>query len=168
VKTSHNFNETEQLIREMMENIHKIRQNRENNSVTFTEQKRIIEQEIRELRGKINKYDCNLSLCSWQNSLISKTNDGNFWYSEIGMVLWFRAARENNSVTFTEQKRIIEQEIRELRGKINNHLDKLQEDLLSELTEAVTIVTGQTSELLVSNFWYSEIGMVLWFRAAFE
>jgi actin-like ATPase involved in cell morphogenesis len=58
--------------------------------------------------------------------------------------------RENNSVTFTEQNRIIEQEIRELRGKINNHLDKLQEDLLSELTEAVTIVSGQTSELLLS------------------
>jgi hypothetical protein len=38
------------------------------------------------------QYDCNLSLCSLQNSLISKTNDGNFWYSEIGMVLWFREA----------------------------------------------------------------------------
>ena len=85
VKTSHNFNETEQLIREMMENIHKIRQN-----------------------------------------------------------------RENNSVTVTEQKRIIEQEIRELREEINNHLDKLQEDLLNELTEDVNIVTRQTSELMVS------------------
>jgi hypothetical protein len=85
VKTSHNFNETEQLIREMMENIHKIRQN-----------------------------------------------------------------RENNSVTVTEQKRIIEQEIRELRKEINNHLDKLQEDLLNELTEDVNIVTRQTSELMVS------------------
>jgi hypothetical protein len=40
-------------------------------------------------------------------------------------------------VTVTEQKRIIENEIRELREKINNHLDKLQEDLLNELTEAV-------------------------------
>jgi DNA-binding beta-propeller fold protein YncE len=85
VKTSHNFNESEQLIREMMENIHKIRQN-----------------------------------------------------------------RENNSVTVTEQKRIIEQEIRELREEINNHLDKLQEDLLNELTEDVNIVTRQTSELMVS------------------
>jgi gas vesicle protein len=50
------FNETEQLIREMMENIHKIRQNRENNSITVTEQKRIIEQEIRELREEINNH----------------------------------------------------------------------------------------------------------------
>jgi hypothetical protein len=41
-----------------------------------------------------------------------------------------------NSVTVTEQKRINEQEIRKLRGKINNHLDKLQENLLNELTEA--------------------------------
>jgi hypothetical protein len=47
VKTSHYFKETEQLIGEMMENILKIRQNRENNSGTVTEQKRIIENEIR-------------------------------------------------------------------------------------------------------------------------
>jgi hypothetical protein len=52
--------------------------------------------------------------------------------------------------TVTEQKRIIGNEIRELREKINNHLDKLQEDLLNELTEAVTIVTSQTSELMAS------------------
>jgi gas vesicle protein len=54
-----------------------------------------------------------------------------------------RQNRENNSGTVTEQKRIIENEIRELREKINNHFDKLQEDLLNELTEAVTIVTRQ-------------------------
>ena len=52
VKNSHEFNETERLIDEMMEYIHKIRQNRENNSGTITEQKRIIENEIRKLRGK--------------------------------------------------------------------------------------------------------------------
>ena len=46
VKTSHYFKETEQLIGEMMENTLKIRQNRENNSGTVTEQKRIIENEI--------------------------------------------------------------------------------------------------------------------------
>jgi hypothetical protein len=52
VKTSHKFIETEQIIDEMIENIHKIRQNRENNSVTVTERKIIIENEIQELRGK--------------------------------------------------------------------------------------------------------------------
>jgi hypothetical protein len=41
VKKSHYFKETEQLIGEMLENIHKILQNRENNSGTVTEQKRI-------------------------------------------------------------------------------------------------------------------------------
>jgi actin-like ATPase involved in cell morphogenesis len=85
VKTSHKCNETEQKIDEMMENIHKIRQN-----------------------------------------------------------------REKSSVTVTEQKRIIEHEIWELSGKINYHLDKLQEDLLNELTEAESIVTGETSELMAS------------------
>jgi hypothetical protein len=59
----------------------------------------------------------------------------------------------SSSVTVTEQKRIIENEIRELRGKINNHLDKLQEDLLNELTEAVAIVTRQTSELMAFNIF---------------
>jgi hypothetical protein len=68
----------------------------------------------------------------------------------IENILKIRQNRENNSGTVTEQKRIIENEIRELRGKINNHLDKLQADLLNELTEAVTIVTRQTSELMVS------------------
>ena len=47
MKNSHEFNETERLIDEMMEYIHKIRQNRENNSGTVTEQERIIENEIR-------------------------------------------------------------------------------------------------------------------------
>jgi hypothetical protein len=42
MKTSHDISETEQIIDEMIENIHKIRQNRENNSGTVTEQKRII------------------------------------------------------------------------------------------------------------------------------
>jgi hypothetical protein len=35
-----------------------------------------------------------------------------------------------------EQKQIIENEIQELRTTINNHLDKLQDDLMKELTEA--------------------------------
>jgi hypothetical protein len=42
VKTSTMFNETEHLIKEMFENIDKIRQNRETNSSSVKEQKRII------------------------------------------------------------------------------------------------------------------------------
>ena len=55
-----------------------------------------------------------------------------------------RNNRENNSVAATEQKQIIESEIRELRTKVNNHLDKLQENLLKELTEAETTITEKT------------------------
>jgi hypothetical protein len=44
--------------------------------------------------------------------------------------------RETNSSAVREQKIIIENEIREFRTKINNHLDKLQEHLMKELTEA--------------------------------
>ena len=58
--------------------------------------------------------------------------------------------RENNSSAVNEQKRIIEIEIQELRTKINNHLDKLQEDLMTKLTEADKYVTDETCELLVS------------------
>ena len=52
VKTSTMFNEVEHLIKELIENIGKIRQNRETNSSSVKEQKRIIENEIQELRTK--------------------------------------------------------------------------------------------------------------------
>ena len=61
-----------------------------------------------------------------------------------------RQNRETNSSAVKDQKRIIENEIQELRTKINNHLDKLQEDLMKELTEADKHVTDETRELLVS------------------
>lgn len=58
--------------------------------------------------------------------------------------------RENNSADVSEQKRVVEHEIWELRAKINKHLDKLQEDLMKELTEAETKIQVKTSELLSS------------------
>jgi hypothetical protein len=102
------------------------------------------------------QYKLNFSWCSSQCSLISNTYDGSFWYSSIGMVAWFRDSftklwysniehlieemieviskirqnREANSSSVKEQKRIIENEIQELRTKINNHLDRLQENLI--------------------------------------
>jgi DNA-binding beta-propeller fold protein YncE len=56
VKTSTMFNEVEHLIKEVIENIGKIRQNRETNSSAVKEQKRIYENEIQELRTKINNH----------------------------------------------------------------------------------------------------------------
>jgi hypothetical protein len=44
-----------------------------------------------------------------------------------------RQNREINSSAVREQKIIVENEIREVRKTINNHLDKLQEDLIKEL-----------------------------------
>jgi esterase/lipase len=61
-----------------------------------------------------------------------------------------RQNRETNSSAFKEQKRIIEKELQELRTKINNHLDKLQKDLMKKLTEADKLVTEETRKLLVS------------------
>ena len=61
-----------------------------------------------------------------------------------------RHNRVTNSSSVKEQKRIIENEIQELRTKINTHLDKLQEDLMKELTEAEKQVTTETHELHVS------------------
>ena len=56
VKTSTMFTETEHLIKELIDNIGKIRQNKETNSSAVKEQKRIIENEIQELRTKINNH----------------------------------------------------------------------------------------------------------------
>jgi uncharacterized FlaG/YvyC family protein len=49
--------------------------------------------------------------------------------------------RETNSSAVKEQKRIIKNEIQEMRTKINNHLDRLQENLMTELDEAEIQVT---------------------------
>jgi gas vesicle protein len=69
----------------------------------------------------------------------------------IETITKIRQNRETNgSSAVKEQKRIIENEIQKLRTKINTHLDKLQEDLMKELTEADKHVTDGTRELLVS------------------
>jgi hypothetical protein len=70
------------------------------------------------------QYKLNFSWCSLQCSLISNTYNGNFWY-------WQN--RKTNSSGVKEQKRLIENEIQELRTKINTHLDRLQENLMKEL-----------------------------------
>jgi hypothetical protein len=61
-----------------------------------------------------------------------------------------RQNRETNSNSVKEHKRIIENEIQELRTQINTHYDKLQEDLMKQLTEAEKQATNETRELLVS------------------
>ena len=58
--------------------------------------------------------------------------------------------QKTNSSAVKEQKRIIENEIQELRAKINNHLDRLQENLKTELDAAEIQETDETRELLVS------------------
>ena len=68
----------------------------------------------------------------------------------IGNVVKIRQNRETNLVAATEQKQMIESEIRELRTKVNNHLDRLQEDMMKELTEAETTITEKTRKLMVS------------------
>jgi hypothetical protein len=61
-----------------------------------------------------------------------------------------RQNRETNSSAVREQKLIVENDIQELRAKINNHLDKLQEDLMKVLTEVEQNVTDETRDLMVS------------------
>jgi type IV secretory pathway VirB4 component len=50
--------------------------------------------------------------------------------------------RETNSGAVREHTIIVENEIQELRTKINNHLDKLQENMMKELTEAQKQITN--------------------------
>jgi hypothetical protein len=61
-----------------------------------------------------------------------------------------RQNRETNASAVKEQKILVENEIRELRRKIDKHLDKLQEGLMMEITEAEEQVTEDARELLVS------------------
>ena len=68
----------------------------------------------------------------------------------IEIISKIRQNREANSSSVKEQKRIIENDIHELRTKINNHLDKLQEDRMKQLTEAEQQATDETRKLLVS------------------
>jgi uncharacterized protein Yka (UPF0111/DUF47 family) len=59
-----------------------------------------------------------------------------------------RQNRETNASTVKEQKILVENEIRELRTKIEKHLDKLQESLMKELTETEKGITVENS-----NYW---------------
>jgi len=68
----------------------------------------------------------------------------------IDIIGKIRQNRETNSSAVREQKIIVENEIRELRTKINNHLDKLQEDLMKELTETEKQITEETRDVMVS------------------
>jgi SpoVK/Ycf46/Vps4 family AAA+-type ATPase len=61
-----------------------------------------------------------------------------------------RKNREKKLIDTSEQKQIVESEIRKVRTKINNHLDKLQTNLMKELTEEETRITWKTRELLSS------------------
>jgi hypothetical protein len=61
-----------------------------------------------------------------------------------------RQNRETNSSAVREQKIIAENEIQDVRTKINNHLDKLQEDLMKELTGVEKQNTDDTRDLIVS------------------
>ena len=61
-----------------------------------------------------------------------------------------RQNREKNTSAVKEQNILVENEIRELRRKIDKHLDKLQESLMKELTEKEKGRTVETRELVVS------------------
>jgi DNA-binding beta-propeller fold protein YncE len=61
-----------------------------------------------------------------------------------------RQNRETNVSAVKEQKILVENEIRELRRKIDKHLDKLQEGLMLELTETEEQLAEDTRQLLVS------------------
>ena len=67
-----------------------------------------------------------------------------------GMIGNIRQNRETNSSVVREQKTIVENEILDMRTKINNHLDKLQQDLMKELTETEKQITDETRCLLVT------------------
>ena len=68
-------------------------------------------------------------------------------FENIGKI---RQNTATSSSSVKEQKRKIQNEIHELRTKFNNHLDKLQENMMKELIDAEKQVTEETRQLLVS------------------
>jgi hypothetical protein len=74
------------------------------------------------------QYKLNFSWCSLQCSLISNTNNG----KTIDKI---RQNRETNSGAVREHKIIVENEIQQLRTNINNHLDKLQDNMMKEFSD---------------------------------
>ena len=94
VKTSSMFNETEHLIKEMIENIGKIRQNRETNSSAVKEQKRIIENQIQELRTKINNH-----LDRLQENLMTELNEAEIQVTEETRELLVSLAEKQKKLT---------------------------------------------------------------------
>jgi len=61
-----------------------------------------------------------------------------------------RQNRETNASAVKEQKILVENAIRELRTKIDKHLDKLQESMMKELTEKEKGINVETRELLIT------------------
>jgi hypothetical protein len=50
----------------------------------------------------------------------------------LKIVVKIKQNREKNVVDVSEQKQIVKSKIQEVRTKINNHLDMLEEDLMKE------------------------------------
>jgi hypothetical protein len=95
--------------------------------------------------------------CKFHNTDIHAPCSINWAFRDVRCnVLWFPTHttenREINSSGVREQKIIVENEIRELRAKINNHLDQLQEGLMKKLTETQKQIN---------------IGTVVWVRQGF-
>ena len=68
----------------------------------------------------------------------------------IGTIGKIRQNRKTNASAVKGQKISVANEIRELRRKIDKHLDQLQESLMKELTEKEKEITAQRCELLVT------------------
>ena len=101
VKTSSMFNETEHLIKEMIDNIGKIKQNRETNSSDVKEQNRIIENEIQELRTKINNH-----LDRLQENLMTKLDEAEIQVTDETRELLASLEEKQNELT-EYQKNIV-------------------------------------------------------------
>jgi transcriptional regulator len=94
VKTSSMFNETEHLIKEMIDNIGKIKQNRETNSSDVKEQNGIIENEIQELRTKINNH-----LDRLQENLMTKLDEAEIQVTDETRELLASLEEKQNELT---------------------------------------------------------------------
>ncbi|CAG2214015.1 unnamed protein product [Mytilus edulis] len=96
--------------------------------------------EIVELENIIRNAKSSNAMCEIEESLVEIAEN----------LKKIRQHQQDNLLTFKEKRKEIEKELKKTRMKINNHLDKLQEDLMKQLNELEEKENSKICQLMAS------------------
>ncbi|XP_071121593.1 tripartite motif-containing protein 2-like [Mytilus edulis] len=96
--------------------------------------------EIVELKNVIRNAKSSNAMCEIEESLVEIAEN----------LKKVRQHQQDNLLTFKEKRKEIEKELKKTRMKINNHLDKLQEDLIKQLNELEEKENSKICQLMAS------------------